>query len=647
MVVLRLGCSGSRWEYAAKRVTLLAMTRLCSAGLLAILFLGVPLGCNRSASKVTATDGGTRVSSLASLVLEELDAELQFSPTQATWLGDHASDERLDDVRVDAVWREVARLSSMQERVQRFAEGLHPPLPLKLDLSSIPDGPEKDGQRLDTLLLLARIETQRFEREELRPHERSPLFYAELVAWGLDELVTSNLATGNGLRALRGRLQAVPVVLKEAVRNLRNPPELWTKRALEVTQQTRDFVATVLPRLLVGLRDPKQSEDVTRLREEAQRALDDYATFLSRDLLPRSKGEWALPRDRLMQRLRALELLDVPLETVLAVAEDQHERSKQQAEDLARELSEYTSAARAMTEALREMEEDHPRPEELTATIEQSLHRAYEMLAESALLPVPTVRPRVVEMPPYRFGYLQLVSAAPLEPEREPLLQFDPVDVNWKDKRLISEHLRMLNRSQIMVTVLRDVVPGRLAQQLILRQKQATLSPVRLRGHSLAVSEGWPLYATQQAIEMLPKGEANDRLRLLFLRHRLVQLGRLIVALRLHGTGTGATPANQRLEDAIRFLAEECYLDEHAARREVERGTYEPLYGLAALGALQIAQLRDDYKAQQGESYSQSSFHEAVLSAGLVPVSVLRKLLLKSAGSSLRGSPPKAEGSSK
>ncbi len=623
------------------------MKRLCGAGLLAIWFLGSPLGCNRSVPKVASPDGGTRVSSLASLVLEELDAELQFSPILATWLGDHASDERLDDVRVDAIWREVARLGSMQERVARFGEGLRPPLPAKLDLSSIADGPEKDGQRLDTLLLLARIESQRFEREELRPHERSPLFYAELVAWGLDELVTSNLATGNGLRALRGRLQAVPVVLKEAVRNLKNPPELWTRRALEVTQQTRDFVATVLPRLLVGLRDPKQSEEVTRLREEAQRALDDYATFLSRDLLPRSKGDWAMSRERLMQRLRALELLDVPLETVLAVAEDQHERTKQQAEDLARELSEYTSAARAMTEALREIEDDHPRPDELTATVEQSLHRAYALLAQSALLPLPTVRPRVVEMPPYRFGYLQLVSAAPLEPEREPLLQYDPVDVNWKDKRLISEHLRMLNRSQIMVTVLRDVAPGRLAQQLILRQKQATLSPLRLRGHSLAVSEGWPLYATQQAIEHLPKGEASDRLLLLFLRHRLVQLGRLIVSLRLHVTAAGAPPANQRIEDASRFLAEDCYLDEHAARREAERGTYEPLYGLAALGALQLAQLRDDYKAQHGESYTHSGFHEAVLSAGLLPASVLRKLLLKSAGSSLRQKPVKTEAPSK
>ncbi len=51
-------------------------------------------------------------------------------------------------------------------------------------------------------------------------------------------------------------------------------------------------------------------------------------------------------------------------------------------------------------------------------------------------------------------------------------------------------------------------------------------------------------------------------------------------------------------------------------------------------------------RAQQGESSSQSDFHEAVLSAGPVPVSVLHpSCFSKSAGSSLRWSPPKAEGS--
>lgn len=612
------------------------MKRLLGRGLLAMWLLGHP-GCNRVSNKVVATpDAGTRVSSLPSLVLEELDAELQFSPTQATWLGDHSSDERLDDVRIDAIWREVTRLASMHERVQRFAEGLSPPLPNRLDLQAIGDGPEKDSQRLDTLLLLARIEALRFEREELRPHERSPLFYAELVAWGLDELVTSNLATGNGLRALRGRLQAVPLVLKEAVRNLRNPPELWTRKAIDVTQQTRDFVATVLPRLLVGLRDPKQSDEVARLREDAQRALDDYAAFLTRDLLPRSKGDWALSRERLMQRLRALELLDVPLETVLSVAEAEHQRTKQQAEDLARDLSDYTSASRAMSEALREIEDDHPRPEELPAQIEQAMQRLHDLLSDGAPFPSLTVNPRLVEMPPYRFGYLQLDVAAPLEPEREPLMQYDPVDVNWKDKRLISDHLRNFNRSQILVTLLRDVAPGRLLHLQVLRQKQASLSQLRMRGHSLTLSEGWPLYASSQAMELLSKGTSSQRLQLLLLRHRLVQLGRLIVALRLHVSGSGVAPAGQRIEDAIRFLAEECYFDEHAARREVERGTYDPLYGMAALGALQLAQLRSDYKAQQGEAFSATSFHEAVLSAGHVPVSVLRKLMLKRTSPSLR-----------
>lgn len=622
------------------------MKRLLGSGLFAMWLLAAP-GCNRVSSKVVATpDAGPRVSSLSSLVLEELDAELQFSPTQATWLGDHSSDERLDDVRIDAIWREVTRLGSMHERVQRFAEGLSPPLPARLDLQSIPDGPEKDTQRLDTLLLLARVEALRFEREELRPHERSPLFYAELVAWGLDELVTSNLATGNGLRALRGRLQAVPLVLKEAVRNLRNPPELWTRRAIDVTQQTRDFVATVLPRLLVGLRDPKQSDEVARLREDAQRALDDYATFLTRDLLPRSKGDWTLPRERLMQRLRALELLDVSLETVLSVAEAEHQRVKQQAEDVARDISEYSSASRAMSEALHEIEDDHPRPEELSAQVEQSMQRLYELLADSSQFPALTVKPRLVEMPPYRFGYLQLDVAAPLEPEREPLIQYDPVDVNWKDKRLISDHLRNLNRSQILVTLLRDVVPGRLLHQQVLRQKQASLSQLRLRGHSLTLTEGWPLYVAPLVMELFPKGAASQRLQLLIHKHRLVQLGRLIVALRLHVSGSGVAPAGQRIEDAIHFLAEECYLDEHTARREVERGTYEPLYGMAALGALQLTQLRSDYRAQQGEAFSAAGFHEAVLSAGNVPVSVLRKLLLRGAGPSLR-LPLNSDGSAK
>lgn len=626
------------------------------------LLLVFSAGCVRSSPpKPAQTDAGAiagGASGLSALIQEELDAELRFSPTQATWLGDHSSDESLDDVRLDAVFRESARIANLQQRTQRFAEALKPPLSVRIERLERPERPEriepillpehieKEPLRLDTLLLLARLEALRIERDELRPFERNPHFYSGIVAWGLDGLMSHSLASENGLRALRGRLLAIPSVLKEAQRNLKNPPELWVKRSIEGTQATRDFVATVLPRVLAALRgpDPKLGEEMLRLREETQRALEDHLSFLSRDVLPRSKGDWTIPRERLLQRLRALELIDVSLETVLAIAEQEHAKTKERAEELARELGEQKNSGRAMNEAMHDIEEDHPKAEELVAQVEQIVRESFALLADGALGPLPTARPRVAEMPPFRFGYLQLVTAAPLETDREPLLQLDPIDQNWpnsKDKKQIADHLRMLNRTNIQCWVLRDVVPGRLLQVSAHRQRQGGLSPIRWRGHSLALVEGWPQYSAERAAELLPKGDAQSRVSLLLARHRLLLLGRLIVSLRLHPANgnNGAPTPNQRLDEAARFFAEDCLLDEYAARREAERGTYDPLFGLPALGLLQLEQLRDDVRLEQHDLFSSKHFHDAVLSAGPIPITALRRFLLKTPGTSLQAKP--------
>ena len=170
-------------------------------------------------------------------------------------------------------------------------------------------GGAPDAQRLELILLQARIESRRFELLEWRPHERNPIFYANIIAFGLDSLLGPSLATPSGLRALRGRLLAIPTVCREAQRNLKNPPELWVRRAIELTQMTRDFVAGLLPRMLANLNltlDPKLQEEVGHLREDAQRALEEFGVWLSHELLPRSKGEWALPAGRLQARLRAV-----------------------------------------------------------------------------------------------------------------------------------------------------------------------------------------------------------------------------------------------------------------------------------------------------------------------------------------------------
>lgn len=582
-------------------------------------------GCTRpDAGKPAApapTPGVT--SPLSELAEEEIAAELLFSPTYATFLGDHRFDDRLDDVRPEAVAREIRRLRVMRERLRLLEKESGP-------------GPGK-AARLDLRLLTARVDGQLLEMTDPSPYEKNPIFYVNLIAFGLDTLLGPDFSPAEGrVRALSRRLQAVPEVCRDAQRNLRNPPELHTRRAIELAQMTRDFLATLLPRVVRGVGDPKLQEEFQHNSEEARRALEEFTGWLGRDLLPRCRGDGTLSRERLLARLRTLELLDVPLETVQAAAEREFWEVRRGLDEVARRLGSGSPAGagggRPLGEALRALEEDHPRPEELLQTAESTLGLLYETVSQQGLLTVPMVRPKVAEMPPYRWGFAVLHAPGPLEGRwREAYFYVDPVDPGWKEKRQVLEHLRLLNRTQLLLTAVHEVVPGHFAQQEALRRAAAGLPLLRQRSRSFAMSEGYAHYAEALMTEVWP---GNDRLLLLALRGQLLRMGRLLTVLRLHG-GIPPGPFAARLEEATRFLTEECFLDDYAARREVERAIYDPLCMLPPLGRLQILKLRQDYREEQGERFSLRSFHDALLAQGELPVPALRQLLLKNPGASL------------
>lgn len=650
----------SGWQHHSGRRALFGPSWLVG-GLVALLLVS---GCFRTKRSAAPPDGDSSGQAgnagarreLQALIAEQLDAELQFSPTLATWLGDHTSDDRLDDLRLENIAREVSRIDSALDRLARLRRSHEEEL--------------SDGLRGDLQLLQAHLEAKRQELIELRPHERSPVFYSSVVAYGLDSLLGPGLMSVAGLRALRGRLSAVPALCREAQRNLKNPPEVVTKRAIEMSQMTRDFVGLVLPRVLANISvsslspspaDATLMEEVNQARESAQHALDELGAWMTRDLLPRSKGDWVLGRDRLSSRLHALEMLDVSLDDLQAIADAEQREAHHRLDEVNRRLlgASPAGAARVASEVVRAIEDDHPRPEELLRATEAAIERAYELTASLQLLSIPpasdVARPQVVEMPAYRYGFLQLSAPAPLDPlpwspgwhpagqkggAQTAQLFVDPVDPSWKDKKRIADHLRMLNRSQLLLTALHEVMPGHYAQLSALRRQSEGLGPLRLRTQSTAFLEGWSAYAEQLvAVESAQPGVVGDRLQVLALRAQLLRLGRLLVVLRLHIGAPGATATNNRLEDSVRFLVEECYLEEYVARREVERLSYDPTPGLAALGWLQLMQLRADYRAEAGEKYSPAAFHDSLLAQGALPVVALRKLILAKAGPSLRPPP--------
>ena len=86
------------------------------------------------------------------------------------------------------------------------------------------------------------------------------------------------------------------------------------------------------------------------------------------------------------------------------------------------------------------------------------------------------------------------------------------------------------------------------------------------------------------------------------------------------------------VEQGVRFFRDEAFLEEGTARREAERGTFDPGYVVYTAGKLMLLKLREDYKAQAGDAFSLKAFHDTLLRNGVATFHVHRQLMLKDGG---------------
>ena len=101
----------------------------------------------------------------------------------------------------------------------------------------------------------------------------------------------------------------------------------------------------------------------------------------------------------------------------------------------------------------------------------------------------------------------------------------------------------------------------------------------------------------------------------------LVRLARFVVCIKLHTD-------DWSVEQGVRFFREEAYLEEAAARREAERGTFDPTYLVYSAGKLMLQKLRRDWMEEQPGKPTLRAFHDAFLSQGAASFPQLRRLML-------------------
>ena len=135
-----------------------------------------------------------------------------------------------------------------------------------------------------------------------------------------------------------------------------------------------------------------------------------------------------------------------------------------------------------------------------------------------------------------------------------------------------------------------------------------------------AFVEGWAHYCEQMMIEA-GFGRADHGVQLGQLAEALIRLVRFIVGIKLHSEDLS-------VEQGVRLFRDEAYMEEAGARREAERGTFDPTYLVYSAGKLMLLKLRQDYKLKQGKAFSLREFHDTLLGNGSAPFWLHRRLML-------------------
>lgn len=165
---------------------------------------------------------------------------------------------------------------------------------------------------------------------------------------------------------------------------------------------------------------------------------------------------------------------------------------------------------------------------------------------------------------------------------------------------------------------LHEAIPGH-HYQVSLQQENENLPKFRRFAWYGAMGEGWALYTESLGKELglytdpyHYMGALGDEM------HRAV---RLVVDVGLHRK-------NMSREEAIKYLLSNEPIGEKDAISEVERYMAIPGQALSyKVGALKIRELRNKYQKELGAKFSLAKFHDELLTAGVMPLATLEKMM--------------------
>jgi uncharacterized protein (DUF885 family) len=543
---------------------------------------------------------GQSVNDFNTLVDKYFDFYFSFHPSEATAEGFHQYDRKLEDYSAGARARQIRGLKEYLDKFGAF------------DGSKLPPYTQGDHE-----WIISSIHAQLLELEDIQMWKKDPDSYTSGVTSSIFVIMKRNYAPPEErLRAAIDRERQIPKALEYARQNLKNPPKIYTEIALEQLPDEADFFRKDVPDAFSAVKDPKLLAEFKIANQGVIDAFGGYQKFLHDSVLPSANGDFRLGAENYKKKLLYDEMVDIPLDRLLAIGYDDLHRNQEALKKVAREID----PKRSVLEVVADLQNQHPAPDQLLQAFHDTFSGLTHFIEEKKIVTIPPGQAPILEpTPPFERATTEASMDTPGTYEtrdRKAFFNVTTPDPTWDAKRT-EEWMKTFNNSMIPGTAIHEVYPGHFVQFLWIGNNPSKIRKLTFSGTN---AEGCAHYCEQM---MLDEGYGNGdpKLRLGQLDDALLRDSRYIVGIKLH---TG----NMTLDEARKFFVEDGYQTPAVADVETKRGTSDPTYLMYTLGKLQILKLREDYRKMRGNDFSLMEFHNKFMEQGGVPLKIIRKAML-------------------
>lgn len=544
----------------------------------------------------------------------------EFLPTSGSRIGRHEYDGRLPDFSA----------GRLRRRIEELHQSLAQLSALPADDETSANGDDGRMDRLSRRLLEMFLRRELFNLEEMQTLHNNP--QRQVGYLGVGGYVQRDYAPlPDRLRAATAALRQAPDFL--ATLDGLTEPELGEPirdMAVEAYRGMASFYRTGLAAAsaeCAGIA-PDVAAEFDAARETAGVAVEEFAgRLLARQVRP----DFAIGSELYRRMLQVGEGVNTSLPDVLSIGQANLEQNLRRLDEAtARYLTRIGAPGKSVREAVVQVGANHPTAEGLIPDTRDLLEDIRQALIDHDIIGLPSEeRCQVTETPSYmRYAFAAMDSPGGLEEvATEAFYYVTPVEPDWTPRQQ-EEWLSNFNYHTLKIISIHEVYPGHYVHNLHNRYGRAgqsrALSLINRVATSYAFTEGWAHYAEEMMLET-DYGRNEPALWLTQLLEALVRNCRYLCSLGMHTQG-------MTVDEATQFFQAHAYMEEHPARREALRGTFDPGYLNYTLGKLMLLKLRQDWRRQEGPAYSLRRFHDAALSWGAPPVPLLREVMLADGG---------------